>query len=138
MRDLARLLDSDFGPGEGGVEVDDGVFEISGDFDARESEFPRGIDAARGSISWILFAGNIFGVNVAFCVCKDVMNADENSVCGLVMAPSVPPSLNNTLVVSMHPKVLFRFAERQDVDDGQFEVNRFSPPNVSVVAFPPR
>ena len=74
--------------------------ERLGNDDCREEEGVMIVLTSRGAICWVLFAGHIS------CVEMDVLHFNEgvdvlkNVICGLVLASALPPTLNDSSVVS--------------------------------------
>ena len=52
-------------------------------------------------------------------------------VCGSIPAPEIPPTFNNSLVVTVDPKVSARASNPGDHPNEEFKANGFCPSNVS-------
>ena len=55
---------------------------------------------SRGAICWVLFAGHISCVEMDVLRFSKGVDVLENIVCGLVSASALPPTLNDSSVVS--------------------------------------
>ena len=82
------------------VEVAYVLSERLGNDDCREEEGVMIVLASRGAICWVLFAGHISCVEMDVLRFSEGVDVLENVVRGLVSAPALPPTLNDSSVVS--------------------------------------
>jgi hypothetical protein len=119
------------------VEVCDEVLQTVRDWDRREEERRRWVDALGRGIRWVLFACNVACDNRALASSEEVVDSPKDDVCLSVPTPSFPPAFNNAPVVTEEPEVLARFTNCEDSTDEEIEADCFSPSDVSPFSVPP-
>ena len=104
--------------------------------DCGEEEGSVVIFTPRGAVCWVFFAGNISCVEMdIFCFCEG-MNVLEDFVCGLVLASGLPPTLDDTSVVTEDLEVSVSGSRWGESEDEDPEANCLCPANFPAISFP--
>ena len=118
------------------VEVDDKVSQTVRDWDRREEERRRWVDAPGRVVCWVLFACNVACDNKALASSEEDVDSPKDDICLPVSTPSLPPTFNNAPVVTEEPEVLARFTNCEESTDKELEADCFGPSNVSPFCVP--
>lgn len=90
-------------------------------------------DATGVCICRVVGTGNVAGVDVEVVRRNSFVYASEYKVCGAVSAPAIPPSLNDTLIVSPSLVVMTWSGFLSDDPGEEEESHCLSPSNVSLI-----
>ena len=118
------------------VEVDDKLPERAWNADCWEETSNRRVESSGGAIRWVLPAGDVACDKKALVSICEVVDASENLVGLPVSASALPPTFNNSLVVSKDPEVLAWLTGGAESASKKLEANGFSPSDVSALCLP--
>ena len=118
------------------VGVSDKFPERDWNADSWEEVSKRWVDSPRETVCWVFPAGDVACDKKALVrICK-VVDAPEYLVSLPVSAFALPPTLDNSFIVSKDPEVLTRLAGCGERACKKLKANGLSPPDVSAVRFP--
>ena len=84
------------------VKVEDEMGDITGDWDARESKFGGGILAPRRAICGVSFTGYVLCEDPTGRGRQDCVDPLEGSVGGFVVAASLLPGFDDSLIIAIN------------------------------------
>lgn len=105
-----------------GVKIGDEVDKLKREVDRREEKAGAGIDTAGGVVCRVrVGGGDVACVDGIVRPVKQVVNAAEDAVNLGVMATVVPPTLDNTFVVTLNSLGAWRRGSMEERADDEFE-----------------
>jgi hypothetical protein len=120
--------------GEWGLRVDEEPVEFWRELDGREEEMCWWVDSSWWGVGWIILAAYVACVKrvLNWAVCNDCVQPLENSVDGSVPAAPVPPTFDDTFVISVCDEIVSFFTIFDEASNEAFKCDRFSPSDISL------
>ena len=122
--------------GASAVEIDDMLPESNWNADCWEEMISWRVESSGGTVCWVFSAGNVACDKKALVSICEVVDPPEDLICLPISASALPPSFDNSFVVSKDPEVLAWLVCCAESASKKLEANGLSLSDIPAICLP--